>query len=518
MRSRVKAGLRSRSNQRAWEKMQSNTRISVYSSKSTKSKESTEGSSSLSKTERLEQMLRLLITAAVFLYLFLLILKTQIATTIAIGVTLFFFIPAAKKQQKQQKYQEKRFHEMSVYMDTILYAFAKEGKIDAALSDVYMALEEGELKSVVREALSHMRLTFDDTDVMSNSLAMIEKEYPARRLQNIHAFMVHVESYGGDIVRPVELLLTDKEMWELRTKSAIQVRAKMFRDVVLSVLMSLLICGIVQHIPVMNVDISQNPIAQVGTFLVFLLDEFILLRGLHLVAQDWIAYDEANEDVYFERKVQEYQRPNKKKEKRFSMISGAIAAAIAAQCFRMGKEWMGAVALLGMTFLLYQHRIGHQIARKQLVKEVQRAFPNWLMDLVLLLQSENVQVALQKSRSHVPGVMKAELKSLVERLEIDPEDALPYHQFLQQYGIPEIQSAMSMLYSIAAGHGGNSSKQIGDLIKRNQKMLAQAEEQKTMDLSAGLYILFLAPVVTASFKMLVDMSVFMISFLGSAMR
>lgn len=510
MKARAKAKLRNRSNQRAWKKMQRDMYKLQYEGNS-------ENRNVMGRMERLERILQVLLTSAVFLYIFQLILRMQIKTTLAIAITLLFFIPAVKRQQDRRKLQENRFQELSVYMDTILYAFSKEGKIDAALSDVYMALETGTLKNVVKQALSHMHMTFDDTDVVRNSLAMIEKEYPARRLQNIHAFMLHVESYGGEIERPVELLLTDKEMWEVRIKSAIQTREKMFRDVVLSVLMSLLICGIVQHIPVMNVDISQNLVAQVGTFLVCLFDELILLRGYRLVALDWVAYDETNEDAYYERKVQEYQRSDGKKERRFSVISGVIAAAIAVQCFRMGKVWLGAGALIIMTFLLYQHQIGRRVARKQLVKEVQRAFPNWLMDLVLLLQSENVQVALQKSRSHVPGVMKAELKNLVERLEIDPEDALPYHQFLQQYGIPEIQSAMSMLYSIAAGHGGNSSKQIGDLIKRNQKMLAQAEEQKTADMSAGLYLLFLAPVVTASFKMLVDMSVFMFRFLGSAM-
>lgn len=518
MKARAKSGLRSRRNQRAWNKMQRNLSNLTYDKKSIEGSKPAEDDKSMGRMVRLEHGVQIMLTTVVFLYIFHLILRTQIGTTAAIGATLLIFIPAVRRQQERRRLQEKRFQELSVYMDTILYAFAKEGKIDSALADVYMALEAGKLKLTVRQALSYMRLTFDDTEVMRNSLAMIEKNYPARRLQNIHAFMIHVESYGGDIERPVELLLADKEMWELRIKSAIQTRAKMFRDVVLSVLMSLLICGIVQHIPVMNVDISQNLVTQVGTIIVCLLDELIILRGYRLMAQDWIAYDETNEDAYYERKVQEYQRTNWKKEKFFSILAGIAAAAIAVVCFRMGKEWLGASALLMMTFFIYQHRIGHRVARKQLVKEVQRAFPNWLMDLVLLLQSENVQVALQKSKSHVPGVMKAELKNLVDRLEIDPEDALPYHQFLQQYGIPEIQSAMSMLYSIAAGHGGNSSKQIGDLIKRNQKMLAQAEEQKTVDLSAGLYLLFLAPVVTASFKMLVDMSVFLLSFLGNAMR
>ena len=44
-------------------------------------------------------------------------------------------------------------------------------------------------------------------------------------------------------------------------------------------------------------------------------------------------------------------------------------------------------------------------------------------------------------------------------------------------------------------------------------MLDEAEKHKNSDRNAGLYLLFLAPVLTASAKMLLDMSVFMLAFL-----
>ena len=44
-------------------------------------------------------------------------------------------------------------------------------------------------------------------------------------------------------------------------------------------------------------------------------------------------------------------------------------------------------------------------------------------------------------------------------------------------------------------------------------MLSEAEKQKNADRNAGLYLLFLAPVITASIKMLIDLSVFMLAFL-----
>ena len=166
-----------------------------------------------------------------------------------------------------------------------------------------------------------------------------------------------------------------------------------------------------------------------------------------------------------------------------------------------------------MLLFFAQHRAGHYLAKKRLTAEIRRAFPNWLMDLVLLLQSENVQVALQKSVRNAPGVLRLELRDLIGKLQLSPENAAPYHSFLQEFEIPEIQSAMSMLYALSAGHGGDSDSQLGELISRNQEMLDEAEEYKNSDRNAGLYLLFLAPVLTASAKMLLDMSVFMLSFL-----
>ena len=144
------------------------------------------------------------------------------------------------------------------------------------------------------------------------------------------------------------------------------------------------------------------------------------------------------------------------------------------------------------------------------------AFPGWLMDIVLLLQSENVQVALQKSQEHVPPVLRRDLDILVGQLEMEPESVLPYHRFLKSFQIPEVHSAMSMLFSVSMGNSGRADRQIGELIDRNLEMLDAAEKGRLKNLSSGMYLLFLAPVLTASLKLLVDMAVFMMTFLSGA--
>jgi hypothetical protein len=160
-----------------------------------------------------------------------------------------------------------------------------------------------------------------------------------------------------------------------------------------------------------------------------------------------------------------------------------------------------------------QHRIGHKLLERRLKKAVQYAFPNWLLDLILLLQSENVQVALMKSREYVPGVLRRDLQLLTERLQMQPEEAKPYHQFLEDFSIPEIHSAMGILYSLSIGNSGNADRQIGELVEKNLEMLDVMESNLLKSSAAGMYVLFLVPVLTSSFKLVIDMVCLMLQFL-----
>lgn len=90
--------------------------------------------------------------------------------------------------------------------------------------------------------------------------------------------------------------------------------------------------------------------------------------------------------------------------------------------------------------------------KKNLIADVKSAFPKWLMDLALLIQSENVQVAIQKSREHIPVILKEEVNTLVERLDVEPESSDPYHRFLDCLNLPEINAAMGMLYAVSIGN------------------------------------------------------------------
>ena len=92
------------------------------------------------------------------------------------------------------------------------------------------------------------------------------------------------------------------------------------------------------------------------------------------------------------------------------------------------------------------------------------------------------------------------------------------HNFLKDYDLPDVHSAMRMLYALSNGGYGNSEKQLSQILKRNQELLDKAEREQNQDSLAGLYALFLAPALTGAGKMMIDMTAFLVVFLASVHR
>ena len=99
-------------------------------------------------------------------------------------------------------------------------------------------------------------------------------------------------------------------------------------------------------------------------------------------------------------------------------------------------------------------------------------------------------------------------------LDKQPESVIPFLDFMKEFDVPEIQSSMKMLYSISSGTGGDPKKQIAEIIRRNNMLLDKSEKNAFDAAFAGLYGLFMAPAIVGSGKLLIDMMVFFVLFMG----
>ena len=450
--------------------------------------------------------------AFVIVYALHVLLKLNWYVTGVLGIYAALMVPLHRKKYHNFLNHRNRFYEVSSYLDTLLYSFVKEEKVVLAMSDVCQTLPNGEMKALVEKAFDYMQMTFDQIEVLEKSLRMIEEKYPCQRMKDVHQFMVHVEYYGGEIEKPINLLLADKGRWEQRIQKAIAQRNKQFIDVILSVVAAILICSAIVHMPVMDMDISEEWLVQIFSVVVLIINDVIILRAQGFLEVDWIRLQLTDEDEKIMRKMKEFRSYDEKKEKRLSRMLGIVGVLGTVFLATLGNEWFVLGGILLTLFFLNQHFIGRGLMRKKLLKEVKYAFPNWLLDLVLLLQSENVQVALEKSKEHVPAVLKEELYELTERLGRQPESAEPYYLFLKDFDIPEVHSAMGILYSLSIGNSGNADRQIGELVEKNLALLDLTEKELLKNSSSGMYVLFLLPVIVASFKLIVDMIFMMLAF------
>lgn len=450
--------------------------------------------------------------AMVIVYALHVLLKLNWYMTLILVLYAFVIIPQHKKRYQIQKANQQKFYEVSNYLDTLLYAFVKEEKIAMAIFDVSQTLSQGRMKESVTKAFHYMQMTSKEIEVLNGALQLIEEEYSCKRVHDIHQFMLHVEYYGGDIEKPINLLLADKSRWERRIKEAITRRKKQFVDIILSVGASLLICGAIVHLPMMDIHIEENWFVQIFAVIVIVANDLIIYSAQKFLMVDWLTIQLTEEENYYVEKMHEFHTYNEKKEKCLSMLLGFIGLLITVFLFYLGNEWFVIVGLFLTLLFFNQHRVGKYLMKKRLVREIKYAFPNWLLDIVLLLQSENVHMALIKSKEHVPGVLKADLYQLTDQLKLQPESSEPFHLFLKEFSIPEVQSAMGILYSLSIGNSGNADKQIGELVEKNLELLDDTERILLKDASSGMYLQFLLPVVVASFKLIVDMLFLMLEF------
>ena len=364
----------------------------------------------------------------------------------------------------RNRYGQRQFVEINSYMEQFLYSFQKSGKILVTLKDVEKLFANGVMHTRIQEAIAYIEDTYDEDYVEKRALAMIEREYPIHHVAMIHRFALQVEEKGGEYGEAIRLMLDARRMWADRSYELLKEKKRKRTQILISVLVSLLLCSVFVYVAErVSLSITGFAVVKVVTLLTLLLDLWIFY-----VADRKLSMESMDETYDEKELLRQYEKVKRSEEKKHA-------------------------------------ELGTRIAKKNVSRALQKMFPQWLLEVSLLLQSENVQVAIMESYDEAPVLMKPALRELIQKLQLRPTNMEPYLEFLQEYALPEVQSSMKMLYALSEGTGGNANNQISNIIRRNQLLLDQAQKMKNEDALGGLYALFLAPQLTGGAKMLVDM-------------
>lgn len=416
-------------------------------------------------------------------------------------------------------YEQKRFSDVNIYIEQTLYSFKKTPKIISALQDAEKILpKDSPMKRVIEEAVRYILHEYSEENSIEDGLKIIEKNYQCQRLKDAHGLMLKTERIGGDYESSVKILLSGRAVWETET-CKFQKECKNRQRMVNIALM--LVCGVCLFTPLMiskfasAVNIMSSSIYKIGTAAMILIAMRTYVKADGMAAVNWLRdesalTEEEQEQLYCRVKEYDFGREKKK-----SICWALIPEACFASFLFAGWKLPALLCIPVFFLMINQHKIGYGLAKKRCAEEIAKAFPQWLMEISLLLQvSENVNAAVAKSIGEAPAILRSALKEMEICMMEHPESNEPYMNFMKEFGILEIRSAMGMLYSISSGRGGDAELQIDEILTKNTALLSQSERASNENRLAAMYWQFLFPSIIGGGKLLVDMTLVTIAFMS----
>lgn len=419
----------------------------------------------------------------------------------------------------RNKYEKSRFSDVNVYIQQMLYAFKSSQKILTSLEDVRILFPSGPMREIIDKAceiIPDPTAVKDHENVEEYALGLISERYNNLYIKKLHRFMLKVEGIGGNFDSSISLLLKERAAWENRMYALRDKRSLKKSQILVSCLMTLALCAFMLYILPEGVNLAAYPLVRIGNIAITIVCMLIYIKGDSKLSSSLLTTYKDRSDASVMATYDRYIHYNPKKEMIKSLIWCIVPFILIVTGRFIAQSTI--ISLIGVALLpvmLMQHSLGHALAGKLIKREISLSFPQWLMELALLLQADNVQVSIFKTISNAPVILQPELKLLKERLLDQPDSSEPFLKFFSYFQLPEVTTAMQMLYSLSAGSGGSADDQIANLIERNNLILDRAETTANDNSMASMMILFLLPALLGGLILMLDMTMFLGAFMST---
>jgi len=381
-------------------------------------------------------------------------------------------------------FEQKRFADAVTYGEQVLYSFQKNGKVVSALKETMEIFEEGRMKWVLEDAIHYLEDGNSNSGkgVLREALEQVEQAYSCEKIRMIHELLISCEELGGNAENSILLVLNDIELWKRREYTLQAGKKVQNRDNMISIVVAVALCLVTLYVldamelllpGVGNSGLFSNGAIQVSSFLFLLFILFVLAKSRKGLTKNWLQTESLYKEDYI---LASYE--------------------LVMNFSQKGNKWKRVFG-----------RISFYLAKKDVNRELYATLPQWLMQIALLLQNNNVQVSLMKSIADASPVLRRELELLRERFEVRPNELQTYTEFCRNFDVPELQSCMKMLHAISESGTGNSQIQINNLLQRVHEMQNKAADIRSGNEAFGMRMLFSYPVLGATFKLLVDMTI-----------
>lgn len=391
-------------------------------------------------------------------------------------------VPQLVFNQKKFAYETKRFNDVNSYMSQMAQSFIYTQDIIKSLAETESCFSDGRMKDTLKTALEMIEEgKWDIKSVEEKALFYIEERYACEKLTNLHRFFLNVEEIGGDCKNDFWILETTRTAWQSVVEN---IRLRRFWERNIGALMYaffLIVCIIMLHIMrESDLDIMGKLLTQIidlllilGFIIYFVFMDNRLNKSLLLSVE---TMDEEKANRYFEYLESYDSRIERRKYRAFAILSIIFSAVL----IYYKPTSITVVLALSLTFLSFNiHTIIHADAVRMIRGEICKAFPKWIFDVMLHLQRESVEGAIEKSYETAPPVLKRDLNRIIGMLSQQPHDPDAYMSFLRVYNLQSINEMMHKLYSLAIG--SNREGEVLEIVmEKNIKNLEKAERDSLM--------------------------------------
>lgn len=391
-------------------------------------------------------------------------------------------VPQFVYNQRKYVYEVKRFQDVNSYMSQMSQSFIYTQDIIQSLEETSTCFTSGLMCETLQEALGIIENGKSDIKAAEReALAYIEVRYDCEKLRNLHFFFLNVEEIGGACSKEFEILESVRTTWQSVVES---IRIKRFWERNISIVIYgffLIICVVLLHIMRdSNLDImGLVPTQILDVVLLVGFGLFSVLVDNHrnkslLIAPAILSEEKVNQ--YFDYLENYDSKVEQKKYLSFSIFALVVAALF----LSIKPTWITLAICICLVFAGFNiHTMIHVNVMQTIRTEIGKAFPKWLFDVMLLLQRESVEGAIEKSVETASPVLKRDLKRMVAMLSVKPHASEVYMSFLNDLNIQSVNEIMPKLYSLAIG--ANRDSEVLDVVmEKNIKNLEKAERDSMM--------------------------------------
>lgn len=418
-------------------------------------------------------------------------------------IAYLVFVPQIFYNQRKRTFEIRRFHDVNAYMSQMAQSFTRTGNVLHSLQETGNTFPEGKMQDVMIKAIDCMENGFYDVrEAQKEAYKHIENYCGCEKLLNLHNFLFTAESRGGECATEFGILEKIRNVWE---KAVWDYHKKLLFDRNLGVLLYAMLLGvcvfIIKSFPENLSIIELWGVQVVNAIMLILLITFFVLLDMRLntsLLKEPNIMSKEKADLYYDY-IKGY---DEKKERRKYIIFPILMGILVVLWYLTDStSSVLAVGIVLFVITLNMHKIIFKATVWNVKKELEKAFPKWLFDIMLLIQHNSIENAIFQSIEKAPPILHSELIRICDILVFEPKCADAYISFLADFNIAGVETAMRKLYSLSVGTGGDAEV-MKVIIETNLTFLAKAEEKSIANKGDMSALVNFIPMIIVSLGMM----------------